>query len=189
MADARSSRLARLALRLSGQPSADAQDVYARLDAALAANSSQGQPAARPPRSVQVVGEAHPDPASYHRWRAQQLRNLPGAIVPELEAGQWALVLWALRPALLMDFARFGKTKGLLTAPVVGRFGAGVEHDVALAGTLAGWLEEQDAPLALAPPLLRDARGPYRLAALNRDWPLPATELLLALPGNSPAKG
>jgi hypothetical protein len=182
MTGARNSRLTRLALRLAGKSSADPRDIHARLDAALRAHGGDDQ---KPPRSIQVVGEAHLDPETYRKWRERQLRRIPGAFVPELDPGQWGLVLWALRPAVLVDFARHGKTKGLVGPPFVGRFTDTADPDTALAGTLAGWLEAQDGPLALAPPLLRDARGPYRLTPLGRTWALPATELLAALPGSS----
>lgn len=108
---------------------------------------------------------------------------MPCATAPELEEGHWALVLWAMRPAALIDFARHGRTKGLLTPPYVGRYRPGVEPEVALAGGIAAWLEGQDRGAELAPPLLRDADGPFRLVTLDREWTLQATEFMAALPG------
>ncbi len=181
---ARLSWRTRVALRLSGRPSADGRAIQARLDRALLiASTERDEQATSRPRPVQIVGEAHADLASYRRWRERQLRRIPGATVPELRDGEWALVLWALRPASLVDFARHGRTKGLLTPPYVGRFRSSVHVELGLAGTLAGWLEGQDRGVRLAPPLLHDADGPYRLVTLDRDWELPATELLPALPG------
>jgi hypothetical protein len=178
-APARSPLIARLATRLAGKQSADHRDINARLDRALLARSGDADAGltAAAPQPVQVVGEAHTDPVSYRRWRARQLRSLPGAMVPELQQGEWALVLWVLRPALLVDFVRHGKTRGLLRPPLVGRFAPAVQPEDALAGTLAAWLELHDGPLQLAPPLLRTADGPCQLAALGRAWPLPRTEL------------
>jgi hypothetical protein len=75
---------------------------------------------------------------------------LPGAFVPDIERQQ-ALVLWALTPARLVDVLRDGSSKGLLAAPHVGFFNAGVAAEGMLAAVVAGWLERQTHPNRLAP--------------------------------------
>ncbi len=100
--------------------------------------------------------------------------------MPVLPEGEWALVLWAMRPSSVPDFARRGRSKGFVTPPHVGMFRPGVSPEVALAGTLAGWLEAHEGEVKLAPPLLRDAGGLLRPVTLGRDWSLPVTEFLAA---------
>jgi hypothetical protein len=163
---------ARLGLRLLGRPSADRHDVGARLDRALslASCTSEGRAPVRA-RPVQVVGEAHHDPEAYRRWRERQRRRASGAAVPQLLDGEWALVLWAVPPAALMDFLLKRDTAALLAPPLVGRFTTEVTDEVGLAATLASWLTRRY-EIVLAPPLLADGdAGPYRVATLRRGWP------------------
>lgn len=170
--------VARMGLRLLGRPSVDPRDVGARLDRALAqaARDADGH-APRRTSPVQVVGEAHFDAATYRLWRRIQLRRVGGGYVPELDDDKWALVLSAVRPSALVDFAKEGGTAELLGPPFVGRFGTSIPRDIALAATLAAWLDGQRA-VVLAPPLLADVGQPYRLASLKRAWPLPVAELM-----------
>jgi len=175
-------RLFRTLLRLAGKPSADPRDVHRRLERALERAQANATDVDRAARPVQAVGELH-TPASYRRWRQTQLRRLPGAFVPEVEEGQLPVVLWALKPAGLADFLRRGRTKTLLSPPSVGVFAPAVDGEVALAGVLAGWLEQQpEASLRLAPPLLRRSGQRSRLVLPQYAWALPASELLAAAP-------
>jgi hypothetical protein len=144
--------LVRFRLRLTGKSSADPRDVHRRLQRALARVQADGGHLAH---SAQVVGELHTSD-SYRRWRQSQLRRLPGAFVPEAVPNRLPMVMWAFKPAGAADFLRSGHTKALLSAPVVSFFLPAVDGDVALAGMLAGWLEQQPGgSLRLAPPLLR----------------------------------
>jgi hypothetical protein len=172
-------RLLRALLSFSGRPSADPRDVFARLERALAAATAPAAAGTGAVASAQLVGDVH-DPDSYRTWRRRQLQRLAGAFVPEME-GHQALVLWALKPAILFDFLREGRSKGLLGPPHVGFFNAGVAPEVMLAGTLAGWLEARAQPPRLAPPLLRTAPAARpRLALTQFAWELPGTELFAA---------
>lgn len=167
----------RAGLRLTVRPSTDPRDVGARLDRALlAASRDRAGRVARQTRPVQVVGHAHHDPETYRRWRADQLRRVSGAVVPELSEGEWAMVLWAVPPTALVPFARDGSTRVLLGPPLVGTFVDGVEHEVAMAAALASWLQGRH-EVVLAPPLLSVGGSPYGMLALKRGWPLPVAEL------------
>lgn len=116
------------------------------------------------------------------------MRRIGGTSIPELPSEEWALVLWTMPPASLVDFAMNGDANGLLGPPVIGRFGHEINPEIGLAATVAAWLEGQHA-VVLAPPLLSDGDGPYRLAALRRAWPLPAAELLSADGGRAATMG
>jgi hypothetical protein len=155
---------------VAARQSAEQRDVEERLNRALASCAALEAHAARP---VQLFGQAHRRPETYARWRQCHLRRLPGASAPELPDGSWALVLWALEPAMVLDFLRQGRSEGLLTPPAVGTFAATVDSVTALASAVAAWLEDNGGPLRLAPPLLSQDGGRPRLAALARSWPLP----------------
>lgn len=150
----------------------------ARLDRALHAASldRDGRPA-KQTLPVQVLGEAHRDGETYRRWRERQLRRVHGASLPVLRDGEWALVLWAIRPSGVADLVLRGDTGGVMGPPIVGRFSGDVTSEVGLAATIAAWLQGRHAVL-LAPPLLGEADGPYGHASLRRAWPLPVAAML-----------
>jgi hypothetical protein len=130
-----------------------------------------------PAAAVQLVADLH-GAESYRRWRRRQLDRIPGAFVPDLDLHDgYAVVTWAVRPGALVDFLRRGRTKALLRPPTVGKFQADTEHGLAVAAAVADWIEESETPTALAPPLVR-ADGRARVVTLDREWPLPRTELV-----------
>jgi hypothetical protein len=160
--------------RLSGRQLDDERMVRRRLRRALKHTTGPDDPEAA---HVQPVGIAM-SPDEFRRWRKDQLRRLPGAFVPELERGREPLVLFAVPPRALRGFLRGRPAGELVTPPVVGMFEPPLDALVALAGTLAGWLETH-APqrFALAPPLLRTG-GRTRVCDLGLAWQLPPGEPL-----------
>jgi hypothetical protein len=162
---ARNSPLARALLRVRGSHSADDRDVARALRRALKRVARrEGEP-----QAVQVAGEAL-EPDDYARWRERKLRRGALTWAPELGPGHYALVLYAIEPSTTEQFIRHGAGRHL-TPPTVGDFKAAIEPAVALAGTLASWLETFEWPVVLAPPLLYTA-GRWRVADLGLDWPL-----------------
>ena len=121
------------------------------------------------PQAVQIAGQAL-QRQDYARWRERKLRRGTVSTAPELAPGRYALVLVALEPSTTQQFIRHGAGSHL-SPPTVGEFKPAVEPQVALAGTLASWLELFGHPVALAPPLLR-TEGRWRVAQLGHDWPL-----------------
>lgn len=79
-------------------------------------------------------------------------------------------MLVAIEPSTVAQFIRDGAAKHL-TPPTVGEFKPTVEPTVALAATLASWIELIDWPVALAPPLLHTGQR-WRVADLGHQWPL-----------------
>ena len=106
----------------------------------------------------------------YARWRERKLRRGQISTAPELAPGRYALVLVAIEPATTGQFTRHGAGSHL-TPPTVGEFRPTVEPTVALAATLASWLELFGGPVALAPPLLHTGQR-WRVADLGHQWPL-----------------
>jgi len=121
------------------------------------------------PRPVQVAGKPL-EAEDYAKWRRRALRRGSLSRAPELQPGRYALVLLAFDPAGTGGFIRSGAANHVVP-PTVGTFQPKVEPAVALAGTLAGWLELYTDPVALAPPLLHTG-GRWRVADLGLDWPL-----------------
>jgi hypothetical protein len=152
--------------------SEDPAAIAALLDRSLARSSrEQGEP-------VRFIGEPH-TPETYAAWRAQQLRQLPGAGVPTLLPRRWPLVLWALKPSAVAGFMRSGHARGLYASPDVCMFGANVNHADALAAAIGGYLEGHAGPYRIAPPILNPTTTRHRRAQVltfDREWTLPATE-------------
>ena len=162
---ARNSPLVRALLRVRGEDSADDRDVERALRRALKrAGRRDGDP-----QAVQVAGEPL-EQREYARWRERKLRRGALTVAPELAAGRYALVLYAIEPATTEQFIHHGAGRHLMP-PTVGDFKPAVEPTIALAGTLASWLETFVRPVQLAPPLLYTG-GRWRGAELGFDWPL-----------------
>lgn len=102
--------------------------------------------------------------------RERKLRRGTITTAPELAPGRYALVLVAIEPATTGQFIRNGAGSHL-TPPTVGEFQLTVNATVALAATLASWLELIARPVALAPPLLHTGQR-WRVADLGHQWPL-----------------
>ena len=132
---ARNSALSRLLLRAKGADSADDRDVARALRRALKHTAQRNGE----PQAVQVAGQPL-DADDYARWRERKLRRGQLSTAPELAAGRYALVLVAIEPATTGQFIRHGAGSHL-TPPTVGEFRPTVEPTVALAATLASWLE------------------------------------------------
>jgi hypothetical protein len=98
------------------------------------------------------------------------LRRGTVSTAPELEPGRYALVLVAFAPAATEQFVRHGAAAHL-TPATVGSFRPTTEPAIALAGTLALWLDIYAQPVALTPPLLHVGGG-WRVADLGLEWPL-----------------
>ncbi len=127
---------------------------------------------------VQFIGQVYTS-ASYAQWRSAQLKRMPGAFVPPLPAGRWPLVLWTMRPADVLTFARGKAVRGLYVAPQVGMFESEVDREIALAALIGAYLADLSDPVQIAPPILAvtvRGRAQLRLAPLERTWTLPATE-------------
>jgi len=120
-------------------------------------------------QAVQVAGRRL-EAADYAPWRERKLRRGAISSAPQLAPGRYALVLVAIEPSTTEQFIRHGAGRHL-SPPTVGEFELAVEATVALAGTLASWLEHFVGPVALAPPLLY-AGDRWRVADLGLDWPL-----------------
>ena len=164
---ARLNPIARTLIRARGARSEDPRDVKRDLRRALKrAAARDGEP-----RPVQVAGEPL-ETADYAHWRERALRRGALSSAPELEPGRYALVLFAFDPEATRQFVSH-RAAAHLTPPTVGSFRPMTEPAVALAGTLAAWLESYAKPVALAPPLLRTGRS-WRVADLGLDWALPA---------------
>lgn len=106
----------------------------------------------------------------YARWRSQKLGQGAVFTAPDLEPGHYALVLLAIDLHSSEDFAHHG-AGGLLTQPTVGTFDWDMDPELALAATLAKWLERYPRPVTLAPPLLQ-FNGRWRVVDLELDWAL-----------------
>ena len=161
----RNNLVRRAVVRLRGGRSADDRDVERYLRRALKrAARREGDP-----QEAQVAGEAveHED---YVRWRERKLRRGVLTAAPEPERGRYALVLYAIHPSGTAQFVAHGAARHL-GPPTVGQFLPAVEPQIALAATLAGWLEPFPRPVLLAPPLLY-VDGRWRVAELGLDWPL-----------------
>ncbi|MFI4977428.1 MAG: hypothetical protein ACHQC8_01930 [Solirubrobacterales bacterium] len=154
--------------------STDPAAIAALLDRSLARSSREhGEP-------VQFIGQPH-TPETYAAWRAQQLRQLPGAGVPTLRPVRWPLVLWALKPSAVARFMRSGHAPGLYTPPEVFMFPANVNHANGLAAAIGGYLEKYPGPYRIAPPILYTTTAQYRRAhvmTLDREWTLPASKAI-----------
>jgi hypothetical protein len=162
---ARNSPLARALLGVRRSHSADDRDVARALRRALKrAGRREGDP-----QAVQVAGEAL-EADDYARWRQRKLRRGALTWAPELGLGRYALVLYAIEPSTTEQFVRHGAGRHVMP-PTVGDFKAAIAPTVALAGTLASWLETFARPVVLAPPLLYTG-GRWRVAELGLDWPL-----------------
>ena len=111
----------------------------------------------------------------YARWRKRALRRGSVSSAPELDPGRFALVLFTFDPAATTQFVRHGAAAHI-SPPTVGMFRPMTDPAVALAGTLAAWLELQTGPVALAPPLL-ESGGRWRAVDLGIDWPLAPADL------------
>jgi len=162
---ARNSALSRLLLRAKGADSADDRDVARVLRRALEHTAQRKGD----PQAVQVAGRPL-EADDYARWRERKLRHGQISTAPELAPGRYALVLVAIEPATTGQFTRHGAGSHL-TPPTVGEFRPTVEPTVALAATLASWLELFGGPVALAPPLLHTGQR-WRVADLGHQWPL-----------------
>ncbi len=162
---ARNSALSRLLLRAKGADSADDRDVARVLRRALEHTAQRKGD----PQAVQVAGRPL-EADDYARWRERKLRRGQISTAPVLAPGRYALVLAAIEPATTGQFTRHGAGRHL-TPPTVGEFRPTVEPTVALAATLASWLELFGRPVALAPPLLHTGQR-WRVADLGHQWPL-----------------
>ena len=153
-------------MRVRGERSADDRDVARELRRQLKLASRRAGEA----RPVQVAGKPL-EAAQYAKWRRRAVRRGVISAAPELQAGRYAMVLFAFDPADTEAFIRTG-TATQLTPPTVGTFLPAVEPPVALAATLAGWLEQRHHERwELCPPLLHTG-GHWRVADLGREWPL-----------------
>ena len=162
---ARNSPLARALFRLGRADSADDRDVARALRRALKrAGRREGDPWA-----VQVAGQPLEGEDS-RRWRERKLRRGQISSAPDLGRGRYALVLVAVDPSTTEQFIRHGAGR-YLSPPAVGEFKPSVAADVALAATLASWLNLFGRPVLLAPPLIYTG-GRWRVAELGLDWPL-----------------
>ncbi len=158
----------RFGLRLAGKPSADPRDIRRRLRRALAEANERAAAAGEHAEPVQLFGEALAA-WQYEDWSKPRRRK--GSSTPELTSpDHYALVLHAIVPAHVERFVRRGVYSELLGPVTVGMFEPSVEYEDALAGTVATWIERQERPFALAPPLLRTygpmaelAEGPKRV--------------------------
>ena len=162
---ARNSTLSRALLRARGIHSADDRDVARALRRALKHTAQRKGD----PQPVQVAGQPL-GVDDYARWRDRKLRRGQISTAPELAPGRYALVLVAIEPSTVAQFIRHGAAKHL-TPPTVGEFKPTIEPTVALAATLASWLELFGRPVALAPPLLHTG-GRWGVADLGLAWPL-----------------
>ena len=163
---ARNSALSRLLLRArGGVHSADDRDIARALQRARKHTAQRAGDA----QTVQVAGRPL-ERDDYARWRERKLRRGALSAAPELAPGRYALVLVAIGPSTTDQFVRRGAGTHL-TPPTVGAFKPTVEPAIALAATLASWLELFERPALLAPPLLYTA-GRWRVADLGLDWPL-----------------
>jgi len=143
----------RLALRLTGKPSSDPRDIRRRLRRALEQANERAAAAGDKAEAVQLFGEVLAA-WQYGEWSRRRQRKGSGA--PELSSPEhYALVLHAIVPAHVERFVRRGTYSELLGPVTVGMFERDVEYEDALAGTVASWIEGREAPVALAPPLLR----------------------------------
>ena len=143
----------RLALRLTGKPSADPRDIRRRLRKALEQANKLAAAAGEEAEAVQLFGEVLAA-WQYEEWSRR--RQGKGSGTPELSSPEhYALVLHAIVPAHVERFMRRGTYSELLGPVTVGMFERNVEYEDALAGTVASWIEGREAPMALAPPLLR----------------------------------
>jgi hypothetical protein len=118
---------------------------------------------------------------SYAQWRSTQLERMPGAFVPMLTPGCWALVLWVMRPSGVSAFARNQALRDLYVAPQVGMFASEVARPMALAGVIGTYLADLRCAVQIAPPILAvtlRGRPQLHIEALERAWTLPATEVV-----------
>jgi len=158
----------RLLARAHGDHLADDRDVRRRLAKALRHHTgAEGKP-------TQPVAEVL-DGSEFRKWRNKQLRRMPGARIPEHQKGRYAVVVFLLEPAELTAFVRQRHTSR--RPPFVGQFDETVESGIGLAGTLAGVLEAQPKPLALAPPVVLGATGPVIADLGLDDWQLERPEI------------
>lgn len=139
---ARNSPLVRALMLLGRADSADDRDVARALRRAL---KRAGQRAGDP-QAVQVAGQPL-DTGDYARWRERKLRRGAISTAPEVAPPRYALVLFALEPSTTTQFIRHGVGRHL-TPPTVGDFEPAIEPKVALAGTLASWVEQFALPVA-----------------------------------------
>ncbi len=167
---ARNSPVRRALLRVRGRHSEDDRDVARALRRQLKrATRREGEP-----QRVQAAGQPL-EAEDYARWRKRALRRGSVSSAPELDPGRFALVLSTFDPAATDQFIRHGAA-AQITPPTVGMFRPTTDRVVALAGTLAAWLELQTRPVALAPPLLHSG-GRWRTVDLGLDWPLAPADL------------
>ena len=166
---ARLSPLTRARIRVTRGRSEDDRDVARDLRRALKRAANRAGEVG----GVQVAGLPL-ESGDYRHWRERALRRGTVSTAPELEPGRYALVLFAFRPSSTNQFLRHG-AGSQLTPPTVGMFRPTTEPAVALAGTLASWLEIYARPVELAPPLLKSGER-WRVAGLGLDWSLPPHE-------------
>jgi len=162
----RNSPVTRTLVRLRGGRSEDDRDVARALRRALKrAGRREGGP-----QPVQGAGQPL-SAEDYGGWRTRALRRGAVSSAPELEPGRYALVLFTFALPAAEQFVRHGAAAHL-APPTVGMFRPETEPAVALAGTLAAWIELYDRPVSLAPPLLHTG-GRWRAVELGLEWPLP----------------
>jgi len=162
------SPLTRALVRLRGGRSEDDRDVRRDLRRTLKkAGDRDGQP-------VQAAGR--PMAADeYVRWRKRALRRGAVSSAPELGPGRYALVLFTFAPASAQQFVSHGAAAPL-ASPTVGMFRPLTEPALALAGTLAAWIELYRRPVCLAPPLLHTGgAGGSQTSSLTGRCPPTAT--------------
>lgn len=108
----------------------------------------------------------------FSRWRELKLRR--GAIMeaPDVERGNYAMVLYAVDPNSNEEFSHWA-AGGLVTPPMIRQFNLGLQPQRALARMLAEWIESYPDPILLAPPLLNSG-GQWRVVDLGIEWPVDA---------------
>lgn len=166
---ARNSPFRRALLGLRGRHSEDDRDVARDLRRQIK-RSGRRQGEARAVRAAGQPLEAD----DYARWRERALRRGAVSSAPELDPGRYALVLYTFDPTATEQFVRHGAARHL-TPPTVGAFLPTTESAVALAGTLAAWLELYPHPVTLAAPLLHSG-GRWRTVELGIEWEFSAAE-------------
>ena len=124
-----------------------------RLDRALTRAARASDDAE--PRQAQAFGQMVQAP-DYAEWRDKILARTPSAMIPEVEEGCFAIILWVMRPTALRGALAERRMRELLSPPYVGVFDESVRADIAFAHTLASWLDAGPrlGPLTLMPPIL-----------------------------------
>ena len=143
---ARNSPVRRALLGVRGRHSEDDRDVARDLRRQLKRTTRRGGEAL----PVQAAGQPL-EPEDYARWRKRALRRGSASSAPELDPGRFALGLFTFDPAATAQFVRHGAA-AQIAPPTVGMFRPMTGPTVALAGTLAAWLELEQRPVPLAPP-------------------------------------